>query len=299
MLYSYGVTRQGTYHIEKDLVCQDAHYCEILGDHFAIAAVADGLGSELYSDVASKIAAEQSVLFCKERITEETGEAEILAIIKESFSLALAKIEQAAAAAGHDDDQYDTTLALAVYRNGILFFGNSGDSGIVVLKKDGSYTAVTEQQRDENGCVFPLCFGTEKWVFGKIENVASILLATDGMYETLFPYLLRYQDVNIYVALARYMMAEDSLRFSELGSEAVQANMEAFIDNIPGEQVNDDKTVLVVLDTEIATEPQPAEYYLAPDWAALKKRHDEEFRRAAYPHLYKDEVQEKAEESDS
>ena len=71
MIYYYGVTQQGTYHIEHDLVCQDAHYCKVINDHFAIAAVADGLGSEKYSDVASKIASKTScskaflkVFFC-------------------------------------------------------------------------------------------------------------------------------------------------------------------------------------------------------------------------------------------
>lgn len=295
MIYSYGVTRQGTYHIEKDLVCQDAHFCKILGDSFAIASVADGLGSELYSDIASKIAAETSVLFCEERITMQTPDEEIESIIKKSFAVALEKIQETATAAGHDDDQYDTTLALGVYRKGTLYFGNAGDSGIVVLKKDGTYAPVTAQQRDENGCVFPLCFGEEKWVFGKQEDVASVLLATDGMYETLFPYLLKYQDVNIYVALARYMMSEESLQFTTLGSETVQANMEAFIDNIPGNQVNDDKTILVMLDSEVQVAQQPPEYYQAPDWVALKKRHDEEFRRAAYPHLYKDNTEEQKE----
>lgn len=61
------------------------------------------------------------------------------------------------------------------------------------------YCKVTEQQRDSYGRVFPLYFGNEKWVFGKCEKaVASVLLATDGMFETLFPYwkLYLYSDSN-------------------------------------------------------------------------------------------------------
>ena len=142
------------------------------------------------------------------------------------------------------------------------------------------------QQKDENGCVFPLIFGENYWVFGKKEKVTSVFLATDGMYETLFPYLLQGEEVSIYVALAHYMMSEDCLEFATLGEEQVNAKMTAFIDSIPGEQVSDDKTVLVMLDDAVKPEYQPEQYYQTPDWAELKKKRDEEYKRLAYPHLY-------------
>lgn len=286
MIYSYGVTKQGHYHIKKDLPCQDAHLFKRLNDSFAIGAVADGLGSELYTDVASKIAVKEAVAYCEEKITETSGEEEILSVLKESFAHALKQIEAVATENGHNMDQYDTTLVVAVYRNQTVYFGNSGDSGIVVLNADGTYESITKQQKDENGCVFPLVFGENYWVFGKKEKVTSVFLATDGMYETLFPYLLQGEEVSIYVALAHYMMSEDCLEFATLGEEQVNAKMTAFIDSIPGEQVSDDKTVLVMLDDVVKPEYQPEQYYQTPDWAELKKKRDEEYKRLAYPHLY-------------
>lgn len=301
MIYYYGVTQQGTYHIEHDLVCQDAHFCKVINDHFAIAAVADGLGSEKYSDVASKIASEKSVQYCSENITEDGNLDDIPEVIKKSFEVALGEIYAVADAEKQERDQYDTTLSVVVFLNGTVYFGNSGDSGIVVLNKDGTYDPLTEQQRDENGYVFPLCFGEEKWVFGKKENVGSVLLATDGMLETLFPFLLKNEPVSIYVALAHFLMNEESLRFADSADGEVQRKMDAFVASISGKQVNDDKTILVMLDTTIICEKQSPEYYAAPDWASLKKKHDEAFRRAAYPHLYKDEenTEEKNEEDTS
>ena len=85
------------------------------------------------------------------------------------------------------------------------------------------------------------------------------------------------------------MMSEESLGFSESSDAEVRERMEEFIGGIPGDQVSDDKTVLVMLDTSVRTESRPEEYYRSPDWAALKKKRDEEYRRAAYPHLYSDE----------
>lgn len=289
MIFYYGVTQQGTYHIEHDIVCQDAHYCKVVNEHYAVAAVADGLGSEKYSDLASKIASEKSVLYCIENIKETDDEDAILDVVKKSFAVALEEIYKAADAAKQERDQYDTTLALVVYLNQNIYFGNSGDSGIVVLNKNGTYEAITEQQRDENNYVFPLCFGEEKWVFGKKTEVASVLLATDGLFETLFPFLLQNEQVKIYVSLAHYLMNEECLNFQKEGAEVVQKKMDAFVSNISGKQVNDDKTLLVLLDTSVVAERMPEEYYSTPDWSALKRKHDEAFRRAAYPHLYKDE----------
>lgn len=289
MIYYYGVTQQGTYHIEHDIVCQDAHYCKVVNDHYAVAAVADGLGSEKYSDVASKIASEKAVLYCIENVKETDDEDVILAVIKKSFAVALEEIYKAAHDANQDRDQYDTTLSLVVYLNQTVYFGNAGDSGIVVLNKNGTYEAITEQQRDENNYVFPLCFGEEKWVFGKKTEVASVLLATDGLFETLFPFLLQNEQVKIYVSLAHYLMNEECLNFQKEGAETVQKKIESFVSNISGKQVNDDKTLLLLLDTAVVAEKMPEEYYATPNWSELKRKHDEAFRRAAYPHLYKDE----------
>ena len=288
MIYTYAVTQQGNYHLKHDIVCQDANCVKILGEHFAIGAVADGLGSELYSDVASKIAAETSVTYCAEKICASDGDERILSVMKEAFRIALNKINETARNNGHSEDQYDTTLALAVYLNGKVFFGNSGDSGIVVLNRDGTYEAITTQQRDENGCVYPLFFGEEYWDFGIKEAVSSVFLATDGMYETLFPYLLKGEEVPIYVALAHYLISEECLNFAYSAEGQVQQRMESFIASIPGDQVSDDKTVLVMLDSSITSQKQPESYYQSPDWVALKKKRDEEYRRIAYPHLFSD-----------
>ncbi len=287
MIYSYGVSQQGSYHINNNIVCQDSHKINIISDRFAIGAVADGLGSELYTDIASKLAVDVSVSYCKNHINYNDPEEKILDVIKASFNEALMTINTTAEKNGHETDQYDTTLALAVYINGNLFYGNSGDSGIIVMNSDGTFESVTIQQRDENNCVFPLCFGEDKWVLGSKKNIASVMLATDGMYEPFFPYLLKGEKVEIYTALALYMMSESSLGFQKSSDKSVQEKMNEFITNIPSEQVSDDKTVLVMVDTDIDVKLQPEEYYASPDWKSLKKKRDDEYKKAAYPHLYK------------
>ena len=290
MIYAYGITQQGTYHIKNDLVCQDAHHIIKCSDSFAIAAVADGLGSEEHSDIASKLAVKISTEYCAKKIKEDTVDDQILDIIKDSFALSQSRIEKTAEENGHDSDQYDTTLSLAVFMGDTLYYGQSGDSGIVALTAEGLYKKVVEQQRDDENRVYPLCFGEEKWEVGKFsEPVVSVFLASDGMFEPLFPIYIRNEPVSIYVALARYFMGPDYLHIEDVGEESVRKNVEEYMANIPDEQVNDDKTVVVLVNPDLDVKTQPPGYYAEPDWDNLIKQYKENWKRKAYPHLFKDD----------
>lgn len=287
MIYAYGITQQGTYHIKRGTVCQDAHQIVKCSDGLVIAAVADGLGSEAHSDIASKLAVKTAVDCCAQRLSQEWTDEQLLDTLRSAFSQAQSAIERAAAENGHPLDQYDTTLSLAVVKDDTLYYGHAGDSGIVALTADGTYEAVTRQQRDEEGRVFPLYFGEGMWVFEKFPKpVASVFLATDGMLETLFPLYIRHEPVTIYVALARYFMDPGSLGIAQLGEDAVREKISRFMERIPDAQVSDDKTVVVLVNPAVETALQPPDYYAEPDWPRLKKQHDEAWKRTAYPHLF-------------
>ncbi len=289
MIYAYGLTQQGAYHIKQNMVCQDSHNIIKFGEDMIVAAVADGLGSEQYSDIASRLAADISTNYCAENIQHSSSDEDILDIIQQSFQQAQWTIEQTCVEQGHEADQYDTTLSLAVLINDSLNYGHSGDSGIVALTTEGLYYKVTTQQRDEDGRVFPLFFGPEKWEFGKFnQSVVSVFLATDGMYEILFPIYIRNEKVNIYVALAQFFMDPQALHIEELGEPTVQAEMDKFVSSISEAQVNDDKTIVVMMNTSIKYTKQFDSYYAEPNWCELKKKYAEAWKRAAYPQLFKD-----------
>lgn len=290
MIYTYGVSLQGTYHIKNGIVCQDSHCIKKIANNIVAAAVADGLGSEIHSDIASSIAAQIATEYCADHITEDLTDTQILGILHSSFQIAQEQIEQEAKRNNDELDQYDTTLSLAVLINNSLFYGHSGDSGIVALTMDGTYERVTEQQRDQDGRVYPLYFGDDKWVFEKYpKEVCSVFLATDGIFETLFPIYLRDESVPIYVALAQYFMDIESLRIDEFGEETVQNNMRHFLSSIPDAQVSDDKTVVVLVNSSVPHQKQPDEYYEEPDWDTVIRNWNEKWRREAYPHLFSDD----------
>ena len=288
MVYAYGVSLPGTYHIKNDIVCQDSHEILLLNKQAGITAVADGLGSAAFSDVASNIAASTAVAFCRQRLVSVKKIKEVPEMLKAAFLAAHRAVEKEAADKNHDLAQYDTTLSLAFLLQDTLFYGHSGDSGIIALTTSGRYEAVTQQQRDEQGRVFPLFF-TDKWVFGQYkEKVSAVLLATDGILETFFPLYIRKEPVNIHVSLARFFMDNQELSVKTRTRAEVEADITAFLTAIPDEQVNDDKTVAVMINTAIKSNRQPDAYYTEPDWEALKKKHDEAWRRAAYPGMFKD-----------
>lgn len=283
MYYSYGVSQSGYYHIKANSICQDACKAIIVDETIAIAAVADGLGSEKYSDVASQNAVNIACRHCAEAIDKEDNEKQVLSKIKESFRLAWDEIEKIANKAGNNINEYDTTLSLAVLIEGKLYCGHCGDSGIIGLFQSGEYRKITEQQRDDYGNVFPLVF-SDKWEFFSVEaTVAGVLLATDGILDILFPYLL---EGDIYVKLAHYLMEPSITGLYSKGVKKAQAKLESFLRGLSEEIVDDDKTVLIVMNDRIVIKSQPIDYYREPDWMNLKEKYDEKWRKLAYPHLY-------------
>lgn len=285
MIYAYGTTEIGPYHAKNDTVCQDAHYIKKISDDCAVAAVADGLGSEDHSDIASKIASQTAVEFCADHFSPDMEDDAVLQLIMQSFRIAQCKIEDTARESGHEITQYDTTLDLVIYCSGSVYYGHAGDSGIVIQTDDGMFGPLTEQDRDDYGFVFPLIF-EDHWKFGKAEKpVASVMLCTDGMLGLFFPVLLRNEPVSTYVALAQFFMDRDRLGFEEKGETAVSDAMTSFIAGLEESQVEDDKTVVVLCNSAIKVNPQADEYYAVPDFVALEKAHREKFMREAYPHL--------------
>lgn len=283
MIYTYGITCRGRYHDQDNSPCQDAHKIVRKGN-LVVAAVADGVGSENCSHIASELAVSKSVDYCMDHLTEPLVEEDVLDVIKDSFWEALQAIQVEAAGS----DQYDTTLTLAVYMDGELYYGQSGDSGILALADDGLVEGVTIQQRDDESRVYPLDAGTSKWVFGRYpKKAASVLLVTDGILESLFPSVLDAERQKVYVYQACFFMDDEILRFGECGKDMVENRIRQYLENIVAENISDDLTVVAIVNLDLPIERQPDDYYMLVDWEILKKDMEERRRRILYPHLYK------------
>lgn len=287
MHLSYGLSERGAYHINKGVVCQDSHKIVDCGENMIIAAVADGVGSEKYSDIASKIAVGSTVSYCKKTITPKTSPKSILKHMHDSFLCAKNNIEKSAGRKNRPITEYDTTLSLVVFIDEDIYYGHVGDSGIIAATKSGEYKLITETQRDGYGRVFPLCY-EEKWEFGKFnEPACGAFLATDGMLELFFPIYIREDKINIHVALAEFFMRPDI--FKKLGQENMKKRIKEYIQSLDKTIVYDDKTVVYLLNTEVITKRREDEYYKEPDWELARKKYEDAWRRKAYPSLHSSE----------
>ncbi len=294
MIYVYGVSEQGSDHIKTGTVCQDAFYFSKLSKNLVIAGVADGLGSSEHSEIASNLAVKTAVEECIKYFKSSSStptDQDFLQYLRYSFNGAQDKIEEYVNQQnGHYLNQYDTTLTLAVLFDRTLYYGHTGDSGIIALTMDGIYEQVTIQQRDKEGRVFPLV-DRGNWVFKKYDKeVASVLLATDGMLDTFFPNLLREEPVKIYVSLARFFMDNQEIKINIHGEQKATEQFSKFIHDIDPKTVRDDKTLMVLINADANPHSQPAEYYQSPNWPELKQRSLTKYNKEAYPQLSEEQI---------
>ncbi|MBR6874128.1 MAG: protein phosphatase 2C domain-containing protein [Ruminococcus sp.] len=273
MIINYSNSMAGPYHIDKGLPCQDSRCFKEGKDGIVIAAVADGLGSMKFSEIGSKVACETAVEYCASHIEAEPDADAIKKHMNNAFVEAYRAVLVRADDDGNSRDEYDTTLCLAAYfpKQKKLFYGQSGDSGLVALLEDGRYIRVTDQQRDEDGCVYPLCFGPEMWVFGQVDgSVASFMLMTDGVFEQVCPALLHREETDVNVRLARMFLDRSEVTAETVGQ--LEAASQKFLENYPRKLLDDDKTVLTVINTDVKPAVREEAYYKAPDWEKLREK---------------------------
>lgn len=278
MFVVYKTRSAGQYHIDNSIPCQDS-YCVRNNDKegYVIAAVADGLGSSKKSDIASRIASSSSVDYCFDNIKRGLNDEQVFEILKQSFFAANKKVRITAEEDENNYDDYDTTLCLALYDGKSLFFAQAGDSGCIALSSLGEYIQVTKQQRDSEMHVFPLCFGVKYWEFGKIDDISAFLLCTDGILDVICPELLKDQEININIPLAELLINNFEIEDYEVSE--LEAEMSEYWEKCPVTQINDDKTTVVVINTNYKPQRKEDCYYNTPNWDELIKTYAEKIQK--------------------
>lgn len=272
MKHVYATKSTGHYHTLAQKPCQDSYGIEKNDAGYIILAVADGVGSCEKADVASKAATDASCEYCRNNLKEKMDDSEVLDVIHDSFLVAEATVRKVAEQEQNAPEEYETTLCLAVIRDDQLYYGQSGDSGMVALLQDGHYITVTEQQRDELGYVFPLSFGEPFWVFNKQEQpISAVMLMTDGIWENVVPPILEGRDICVNVPMLELVMNHFEDNEEELNN--LEAEMNEYWENFPIDYLNDDKTTVVYFNTDQKPARLEESYYEIPDWNAILKEH--------------------------
>jgi serine/threonine protein phosphatase PrpC len=287
MILSYDFSNQGSSHIESGKPNQDAKKTVVLKSGVVIAAVADGVGSCKFADHASEIAVKVSAEYCEAKLKDNSDNLSLETIIEEAFAQAELEIEKVSLKDKQPLPEYDTTLDLVIYDGKRVTYGHCGDGGIIGLSNKGDYLKITSPQKKEGMYVVPLRNGSKNknntWVFGHTDkNIASVFLASDGIYDQFFPYLLKGQPVEVYIPLARYFMDNNELKISKNTLDTVKQKRECVVNGKIWSGVTDDKTFVVLVNEDVSPEKKDASYYEEPNWTNLQLEWD----KKANPHLH-------------
>ena len=288
MFYIYGVSQAGHGHIKKGVPNQDALAYKIINERAAIGVIADGVGSAAKAEEASRIAADSFIKrICDiyEKFEDLFfGESDKTRFLRDAFAYANNAIIDHAGV--HDLLDYDTTLTACLLCENKLFYGHAGDSGLIALKTNGLYELVTQKAQDDLGRVYPLAM-TNNWSFGEVDDVSSVLMATDGVLDFICPVFIRDSDEPLRIDILEYFMnyIEELTNGAEL--KAIQENVDKFIASIPSDVISDDKTALVIINADFPATRQPEEYYALRNWQKIKEEYDEAWRKKAYPDIFK------------
>ena len=222
------------------------------GKEYVVAAVADGLGSEAHSDIGAHAAVNTAVSTMCELIGTwcATGDSALAISMPRFLEQAMIKANNAvvkkAASMELPANEFDATLAIAVYDGDQLFYGSAGDSG-VIAKTDAGFELLTRPSRVGSAGTYPL-YCREKWEIGACcGHVQGFLLATDGVLELLVPEFnnekLKEKGVHLFMGAG----------YKSVGASDIDAALEKRVENvlhrIQGNRYTyDDATVVVALD---------------------------------------------------
>jgi hypothetical protein len=182
-----GASVQGTSHLKIDLPCQDAHAYRVLSDSVIIAAVADGLGSAIYSGVGSQLAVSSAIDYLAQELRKAVPEEESAwtQLVRDGFLAAASRLEAEAQKDQAALRDYSTTLIVAVLTSDWLATGQIGDGAVVASLQDGGLVLISLPQNEEYvNVTYPLTMPDMANIaeFKACEaKVNALALMSDGM----------------------------------------------------------------------------------------------------------------------
>ena len=282
---AYGGSKRGRSHESTGKPCQDSSYYGIhpCFPNIVMLIVADGVGSAERSEEGSRLAVETVRGYL-----ESSGPRFTPDMVRDAYQKAWEAIDRHSGEGTGRLIDYDTTLSTAIFdaESGKVVYGHSGDGAIIVIGTDGIVRCLTFPQKGmEANSVKPLR-DLLAWEFGEDHGPSvSVMAMTDGVLDLLMPGRLKLTDEHIYIRLVSWLA---DYKFFEKKDTSIQESfskrMSYLQSDIHSGITNDDLTFVAAMNVCATSEYRGDDYYKEPDWNAL----NEEWRKKAYPSLYKD-----------
>lgn len=181
--------QKGQSHIEENTVCQDAVSVRE-DDNGIIAALADGLGSLQYSEIAAGTAVEQLCNFFQSRKKAPVAipePSELRAFQAELIEELRSSVARAAHSCGYSLSHMDCTVSFVYIskKNGYAITGHLGDGAVCVIK-NGNSISMSDSSSSANGTNALLDkdaaenLKVEVWDL-KDKSICGFILTSDGL----------------------------------------------------------------------------------------------------------------------
>ncbi len=280
----YGMSLQGRSHKITNTPCQDSNnFCYLEKEKILIAAIADGVGSCIWSHWGSYTAVEAAILSLKREITaiskgevlriESLSTNQTESIFNSAFSDARQAVEDLADREQQSVYNFQSTLTVALYDGSRLTCCHIGDDGIVAQGTSGKYQMITQRIKgDEANSVVTLQSG--KWFITTTSTeITGFLMSTDGILD----FYVMNQAMNNRVwypffEACIYSMEPKCSESMDITVETAmkEAEKQLINDEIMG-RVTDDMTVLAVVNQRLLCQSSHPSFSQA-EWNRERQR---------------------------
>jgi hypothetical protein len=246
-----GSSEVGTSHASSDTPCQDANDYRQLPGGFALAAVADGLGSAERSHLGSQLAVETVLNALEGELQQPLPEgsislqADMIGRMEKAFTLSRRALEKKAAELEIPLRELGTTLLAVACSPEWLITGHIGDGAIIgYWAEDGLKTASVPQRGEYANVTMPLTMDGaldqvyyQFWPIGPV----SVVLMSDGLQSLALDTRLN----TPYEPFLRPFI--EAVTRAEIDPKVLNRSLISFLksDRV-NEKTDDDKTLVIV-----------------------------------------------------
>lgn len=230
--YFFGASVVGPLHVQLTMPCQDSFAFKTIDEDFAVAAVADGLGSASKADIGADLAVRSAIMNVEQAIRAASGSVDITTLAKDSVTAARQALEEKAETEGYGLRDLACTLLVAITLRDSVAAVHIGDGALVADSDNGLRLIAGPGESEYTNEVTPLT--SLDWersisITPIISGINGIALFTDGcqraglkkdgdgytpfegFFRPLFNYAAQVDDFEQANRDIHYLLASDKL----------------------------------------------------------------------------------------
>ncbi len=183
----FAYSQKGENHINSNKACQDKNkYYYIEDKNILICAVADGINSQYKQGDNAECAVIAVVNYLTSELkkvpdtkTLFSNEQQIKKLMQNAMDYAEQCIIKSYIEANILYDDIHSDLTFCLYDGKELYFAHSGDSGVIAVDNNGSYKLINNRWKDNKAAI-----DKKEKQYEKADNIASFIIATDGLLDS-------------------------------------------------------------------------------------------------------------------